>query len=125
MADLIGHDSVFGVRAPKLIGYNADLDPWGLSFVTEEEFATYLKWPSSGRVMEMLQKRGIEYVAVTDRDANEVDYHAVWLGSEPRHRRRLIDSLRRFCPVWHEFPLALYRVGGCQPGDEGLTNATP
>lgn len=121
MADIVDHDSVFGARAPKLIGYNANLDPWGLSFVSEAEYRTYLTWPSTRAVLDMLERHGIEYVAVTDRDTNEIDYNQVWLGSRPRHRRELIVNRRSFCPVWHAFPLALYRVGACKPGDEGAS----
>lgn len=122
MADLVGHDTVFGVRAPKLVGYNSELDPWGASWVTEQEFRNYLMWRSDRALLDMFNKYGIEYVAVTERQTLEIDYHANWLepdyGKRPRHPRMLLNS-GNFCPVWHAFPLALYRVGSCPPGVEG------
>lgn len=127
---------VAGVRSPQMMYLRDDLEVFGPVYWSEDEYVTYLTWPSDDAVLEIMSKYGIGWVFVTGdtlrTDKNyEVDYPASWLepthGQRPRHPEMLAAS-PEFCrvlrfrsrdapagrPTFYE----LYRVGSCAPGEE-------
>ena len=110
--------AVTGVRPVRLMSVEPRLRLLSAAAFDEEEWVTYLTWPSDRSVVEALRGRGVGWVVVyTDRRL-EVDYDATWVepvyGERVRHATRIRRS-PSFCRVAEQSGYVLYRLGPC-PG---------
>ncbi len=123
---------VIGPRSMYLLFDNDDVKPYGTQFLTEEEFKTYLTWPSDAAVLATLQSRDIGWALIHPGRQWETDYNDMWLvptyGLRDHHVKEIAKS-PNFClvykspppvePVGPETPdwdigiYLLYRVGPC------------
>ena len=97
LVDLIDDDrAVLGSRAVRIMSYvqrNEVVTPY---YASEEDFVTYLTWPSDGEVDAMLGKNNVGWVLIRKpAERLERDYH-VWLetavGQLPQHYLQLETS---------------------------------
>jgi hypothetical protein len=111
---------VIGARVGRLLYADRGTPVWGTLFLTEDEFATYLTWPSDDEVIEVFEGRDIGWALVSTDTKREVDYHDTWLvpahGGPARHVESLAAS-PAFCAVDRNEGYVLYRLGPCRPGD--------
>jgi hypothetical protein len=119
LADVIDDGrGVIGARAGQLLYVDRRIPVWGTLFLSEEEFATYLTWPSDAKVIEVLRRHDIGWALVSLHGSLEFDYHNVWLrpsrGQTARHLEALFAS-PSFCrmPVPADAGYILYRLGPC------------
>lgn len=107
---------LIGSRPHTIISADIDVPTYGGQFLTEDEFATYLTWPSDDAVIAMMEEHDIGWVLVRRKTSLETDYHNTWLmpnhGNEARHVEMLDDS-PNFCFVLGAPSVLLYRVGQC------------
>jgi hypothetical protein len=111
---------VIGARAHQsMFGIAADNPTWGDQFLTEEEFVTYLTWPSDEQVIDLMIRHDIGWVVIHANRLYETVYNDVWLvpfhGRPARHVEALALS-PRFCRWFEEGGFVLYRLGPCTPG---------
>ncbi|MGH9112708.1 MAG: hypothetical protein ACRDZN_10510, partial [Acidimicrobiales bacterium] len=108
-----------GARSHSLVNVTADIPTWGGQFLAEDEYATYLTWPSDDAVIEVMDRHDIGWVLIHPNVALETDYHDTWLiphhGVPARHVERVATSTN-FCRMADVAGFVLYRLGGC-PGD--------
>jgi hypothetical protein len=108
---------VIGARAHQIVfGIRAGNPTWGDQFLTEDEYVTYLTWPSDAAVLEVLDRHDIGWVVVHNNHLFERAYNDVWL--EPFHGApsRHVDAVAaspNFCPWFEESLYRLYKVGPC------------
>ena len=116
LVDLIDDDrAVLGSRAVRIMSYlqrNEVVTPY---YVSEEDFVTYLTWPSDGEVDSMLDKNNVGWVLIRKpAERLERDYH-VWLetavGQLPRHYLQL-ETSSLVSAVHDGRYFTLYRVHG-------------
>ncbi len=111
---------VIGARVGRLLFVDGDQPIWGTIFLSEEEFVTYLTWPSDSAVIDVLREHDIGWALVGEDRRLEVDYHDAWLrsayGESPQQVERLAIS-PNFCLVEQVPGYQLYRLGPCRPGD--------
>lgn len=109
-----------GARAGRLLFVDGDQEIWGTVFLSEEEFVTYLTWPSDQQVIDVLRDHDIGWALVGEDRRLEVDYHDAWLrpayGRSARQAEQLAAS-PEFCLVEQVPGYLLYRLGACRPGD--------
>jgi hypothetical protein len=114
---------VVGARVGRLMYVERDTPVWGTLFLSEEEFATYLTWPSDEAVIEVLDRHDIGWALVSKDLRREVAYHDTWLvpahGAPSRHVEALAYS-PAFCAAEDTNDYVLYRLGPCRPGDVEL-----
>jgi hypothetical protein len=107
---------VVGARSHALVNVTAEIPTWGGQFLSEDEYSTYLTWPSDDSVIEMTERHDIGWVLVHPNRQLEIDYHNTWLiparGLPARHVDRVAAS-PQFCPVAEIGGFRLYRLGGC------------
>lgn len=110
-------DGVLGSRSVLLLSTATDVLPYDSSVLTEEEFLTYLTWPSDAEVVRMMGARDIGWVLVVARKRLEVGYHETWTlptyGLEVRHTKELRRS-QHFCLVANVDGHRLYKLGQCE-----------
>jgi hypothetical protein len=108
---------VIGARATqRWFSVGTDVPVWGDQFLTEDEYVTYLTWPSDRAVLDVLRRHDIGWVYITDARHLELTYNDIWLkpfhGMKARHVARIAQS-PFFCP-WRQVGLNIvYRVGAC------------
>jgi len=117
LAALIDDDrGVIGARSHALLNVSTRNPTWGGQFLTEEEYVTYLTWPSDEAVLEVLERHDIGWVLIHGNLDLELGYHNTWLiphhGRPARHVARVASS-PSFCQVANIDGYQLYRVGGC------------
>ena len=104
---------VIGSRSHILVNYTADLATYGGQFLTEDEYVTFLTWPSDAEVIDMMHQHDIGWVLVNANLLLEVDYHNTWLvpnhGREARHVLALAGS-PWFCRVASKQGYVLYQL---------------
>jgi hypothetical protein len=107
---------VIGARSHSLLNVTADIPTWGGQFLTEDEYVTYLTWPSDDAVIEMMERHDIGWVLIHANRLFETDYHNTWLvpahGAVARHVERVAAS-PAFCRTAQVSGFLLYRLGGC------------
>jgi hypothetical protein len=113
---------VIGARAHQgLAGIDADILTWGDQFLTEEEYVTFLTWPSDEAVIEVMERHDIGWVFIDRRRLLEGPYNDTWLvphyGRRARHVER-VGTSPNFCR-WIGPPgdFVLLRLGPCE--DDG------
>jgi hypothetical protein len=111
---------VIGARSHSLLNVTADIPTWGGQFLTEDEYVTYLTWPSDAAVIEVMERHDIGWVLVHGTRILELDYHDTWL--IPHHGRpaRQVDQVAAspaFCRHTEVDGYVLYRLGPCTGGE--------
>jgi hypothetical protein len=110
---------VIGARSHNLLNVTASTPTWGGQFLTEDEYVTYLTWPSDEAVIEVLERHDIGWVLIQPNLDLETTYHDTWL--LPHHGRpaRQVERVAispAFCRVADIDGYLLYRLGGCRGG---------
>jgi hypothetical protein len=118
IADHIHRDdrALTGVRSVRVMSVDPSIRALPLQEFTEEEWVTYLTWPSDREVLDVMGSHDIGWLLLLTKRSLEVDYHNTWV--EPVHGRpvRHADMIQRspeFCPVLESDEYLLYRVGRC------------
>jgi hypothetical protein len=118
MVDSMDDDrGVIGARAHQLLfTVTTDVPTWGDQFLTEDEYVTFLTWPSDDAVIKMMKRHDIGWVLLHPLRVLEIDYNDTWLiphhGLSARHVGAVITS-PNFC-LWYEVAAySLYKVGPC------------
>lgn len=111
---------VTGVRPHQLLWADPAIRTIYGRTMTEEDWVTFLSWPSDQEVTEMMDRNDIGWVYIMPDLRMEIDYHQSWV--EPfhdltvNHAESIMES-DRFCLVTEDTGYLLYRYGSCQPGD--------
>jgi hypothetical protein len=118
-ASVVDDKGVIGTRVAQVFfSTRADVPTWGDQFLTEEEYVTYLTWPSDAEVLDLFERYDIGWVYIHENRNLEWVYNDVWM--IPAHGRQSIHAFMiqdnpNFC-LWREVNgNELYRVGGCDP----------
>jgi hypothetical protein len=108
---------VIGARSHALLFVTADIPTWGGQFLSEDEYVTYLTWPSDQQVIDVLERHDIGWVLIhADRNL-ELAYHDTWLVPHHGRHARQVDAVAaspRFCRVMTVGGFILYRLGPCE-----------
>jgi len=116
VAGLIDDDkAVIGSRPYWLIYDDHENELLTTDFLSEEDFVTYLSWPSDEAVAEMFERNNVGWVLILQpAERWERDYH-VWLmkvtGQLPQHYVKVKDS-ELVEEVYTGYSYSLYRVVG-------------
>lgn len=118
-SSVVDDEGVIGARATQAFtSTRADVTTWGPQFLTEEEYVTYLSWPSNAEVLHLLERHDIGWVFIHANGNLEWVYNDVWMipahGLQSLHAYSIGDN-PDFC-LWREVDgHRLFRVGGCEP----------
>ena len=113
---------VIGARVGRLTMVDADVAIWGTVYLSEDEFVTYLTWPSDEAVIDVMEDHDIGWAIVGEDRRLEVDYHNAWLEpayGQTAHQVERLAGSPDFCLVAQVPGYSLYRLGPCRPGDTG------
>lgn len=111
---------VIGARAHQMLfSVGTDTQTWGDQFLREDEYVTYLTWPSDEAVMAMLESHDIGWVIIGRNRALETQYNNTWL--VPFHHRRArhverVGQSGQFCRWAQAHSWVLFKVGPCPLG---------
>lgn len=104
---------VIGSRALGLVAADLDTPTFGGQFLSEEEYFTYLTWPSDEAVLEVLDRHDIGWVMVRRSPPLEISYHNTWLiphyGREARHPK-MVAASPNFCKAFSGDSILIYKV---------------
>jgi hypothetical protein len=93
-ADRITDDrGVIGVRVSRLKWVGSDAPIWSSQFLTEDEYVTFLTWPSDEAVLEVLDRHDIGWVLVSPDQSLELRYDQAWLGPTYHEDVRHVDAV--------------------------------
>jgi hypothetical protein len=113
---------IIGARSHNLLNVTDRTPTWGGQFLSEDEFVTYLTWPSDEAVIEVMERHDIGWVLIQPMLSLETAYHDTWLiphhGRPARHVERVAAS-PAFCRVADIDGFLLYRLGECRGGSPG------
>jgi hypothetical protein len=104
---------VIGSRSHVLVYVESEIPTYGGQFLTEDEYATYLTWPSDDEVIEVLDRHDIGWVLVNPNRLIEIDYHNTWLipnHGAPARQVWMVAESPNFCKVASPAGLTLYRL---------------
>jgi hypothetical protein len=116
VARLIDDDkAIIGSRPYWLIYHNHKNELLTTDFLSEQDFVTYLSWPSDEAVGEMFERNNVGWILILQpAERWERDYH-VWLtkaaGQLPQHYVKVKDSALAE-EVYAGYSFSLYRVFG-------------
>ena len=116
VAEFIDDDkAVIGSRPYWLIYHNHENELLTPDFLSEEDFVTYLSWPSDEAVAEMFERNNVGWILILQpAERWERDYH-VWLmkaaGQLPQHYVKVKDS-GLVEEVYTGYSYSLYQVIG-------------
>jgi hypothetical protein len=108
---------VIGVRShTTLLNTTSDVQTWGDQFLSEQEYVTYLTWPSDEAVLEVLRRHNIGWVVLAGAWTLEEEYNDTWLVPTYGLNARQIEGVSTspsFCyrGTWQY--AQLYQVGPC------------
>ena len=106
-----------GVRSNVMVYVDPNLHTVYGRTMSEQDFVTYLTWPSDEAVIDMMRRIGVSWVVVRQSKFAESKYHETWLrpvyGKRDAHQRRIYES-DRFCRVADVNKTILYRIGTCE-----------
>jgi hypothetical protein len=107
---------VIGARAIHLVWVDPNIEVYAGFFLSEEEWVTFLTWPSDRAVIDVLERRGIGWVLVNPDPELETTYHQVWIrpayGLQVRHLE-MLERSPSFCNAMERDGYLLYRLGVC------------
>lgn len=122
---------VIGARAHQMLfSVRTDTQTWGDQFLREDEYVTYLTWPSDEAVVAMLQSHDIGWVIIGRDRALETQYNNTWLvpfhHRSARHVERVGQS-GQFCRWAQARTWVLFKLGPCPVGRApiGIRGALP
>jgi hypothetical protein len=93
-ADRITDDrGVIGVRVSRLKWVGSDAPIWSSQFLTEDEYVTFLTWPSDEAVLEVLDRHDIGWVLVSPDQSLELRYDQAWLRPTYHEDVRHVDAV--------------------------------
>jgi hypothetical protein len=108
---------VIGARSHAvLLTVADDIPTWGDQFLTEQEYMTYLTWPSDPEVLAMMDRHDIGWVLVHSWQDLELRYNDTWLVPTYHRKARHVDALQwslNFCRYTEIGGYVLYRRGPC------------
>ena len=107
---------VIGARSTTLDFVSSDVQTWGGQFLTEEEYVTYLSWPSDQQVLDMFAEHDIGWVLINPKRQLETAYHDTWLVPYHGVRARQIEGVKhspQFCRRYARAGWVLFQVGSC------------
>lgn len=113
---------VVGDRSTYLNFTRTDVLTYGGQFLTEDEFVTFLTWPSDQAVVDMMRRRGIGWVLLPENRKRWVfRYHKAWL--LPHHGKRPVypKAVRvspLFCHVQTDHGASLYELSPTGAGEQ-------
>lgn len=110
--------TVLGTKAHLLYFATTDAHTIGPEYLTEEEFVTFLSWPSDEEVLEVLRRHDVDWLVVRGRGSHQPRRFEAWLVPVYGRRVASADVLHEspnFCPVGEKAKnLRLFRVGPCR-----------
>jgi hypothetical protein len=119
---------VIGARAHQaLMSVSTNIQTWGDQFLTEDEYVTYLTWPSDNVVIEMLERHNIGWVLIHPYLPLELLYNDTWLVPYHGKSARHVDAIAmspRFCKYLEVGGFVLYKLGSCTPNPSSTTFPT-
>jgi hypothetical protein len=119
---------VIGARSHALLNVTTDIPTWGGQFLTEDEYATFLTWPSDDAVIEMMQRHDIGWVLIQPNPQLETNYHDTWLIPNhglPARQPTAVAASPAFCLTADVGGFKLYRLGGCGTPGGAASGAAP
>jgi hypothetical protein len=107
-------DGVIGTRSMYLNFARADVRTFGGQFLTEQEYVTFLTWPSEDAVIDLMRRHDIEWIFIPRKPWKWVlRYNNVWLlpnhGSPARYHREVGHSAA-FCRARRIGRAALFKL---------------
>jgi hypothetical protein len=121
---------VIGARAHQsFFGVSRDTPTWGDQYLSEEEYVTYLTWPSDEVVIDLMERYDIGWVVMHANLVFETTYNDAWLipfhGKTARHDEAVAAS-PHFCRHFAEGGYVLYKRAPCPPPSdvEGTVEVT-
>jgi hypothetical protein len=113
-------DGVVGTRSMYLNFASTDVRVYGDQFLPEDEYVTFLTWPSDAAVIDVLERHDARWIIVPSRPWRWVsEYNDIWLrpnyGKSATYHREVEES-PAFCLERRLGGVALYRLdpGGAE-----------
>jgi hypothetical protein len=107
-------EGVIGTRAFYMNRKTTEPRVYGDMLLSEDEYVTFLTWPSDRKVLELLKKRDVQWVMVPDKSRRFVHkYNDTWLVPAYGERARYPERVARspwFCVAHKRKDAALYRL---------------
>ncbi len=91
-AEIDDGKGVIGARSHALVNVTADIPTWGGQFLTEDEYVTYLSWPSDEEVVEALDRHDVGWALVQPAAAARDHLPRHVDGPRPRPARAPADD---------------------------------
>jgi hypothetical protein len=112
---------VIGTRSVYLNFASTDVRAFGGQFLTEQEYVTFLTWPSERAVMDLMHKHDLEWIFVPSRAWRWVGrYNDIWLlpnHGEPARYFREVKQSASFCRAKKVQGASLYKLDPVGPGE--------
>jgi hypothetical protein len=129
MASLVDDGKgVIGVRSPQLLYVDDDVSVWGSLYLDEQEYVTYLTWPSDEKVLKMFARHNIGWIYIQDNRLLEYLYPATWLLPTYHRLPRFVSGILaspELCPVYLTGTgFDLWKVGSCPKTDPRWSTGT-
>jgi hypothetical protein len=118
---------VIGARAHQFFfGIGTHTPTWGDQYLTEDEYVTYLTWPSDEAVIDLMDRYDIGWVVMHANLVFETTYNDMWLqpfhGKTARHDEAVAIS-PHFCRWFADGGYLLYKREPCRtPPDSDETS---
>ena len=116
---------VIGTRSVYLNLVSTDLRAYGGQFLTEQEYVTFLTWPSESAVIDVMRRHDIEWVFVPSAPWKWVTrYNDIWLLPNYRESARYHKEIKRspsFCQARRSGSAALYKLDPLGADDAART----
>ena len=113
---------VVGDRSTYLNFRRTDLLTYGGQFLTQDEFVTFLTWPSDRAVVDMMRRRDIGWVLVPHNRKRWVyRYHGAWLirhHGRPAVYPKAVRKSPAFCHVLTDGGATLFKLSPLATGEE-------
>jgi hypothetical protein len=112
---------VIGTRSVYLNFASTDVSAFGGQFLTEEEYVTFLTWPSEDAVIDLMRRHDIEWIFIPRRPWKWVRrYNNIWL--LPNHGKsalyhREVGHSAYFCRALRIGRAALFKLDPLGAGD--------
>ena len=108
--------SVIGARSGQVTFVDPYIRTYGGQFLTEDEYVTFLTWPSDAKVVDLMERHDIGWVLLNPLRRLEVAYHDTWIEPEYGLKVQHFQEIRKspnFCHVLSADGYELYRLGAC------------